>query len=143
MEHGAIPGLPRDLVAILATVGAEGPVAIPVSAVHHGGEGRLLLALARRRAAVERLRHDPRAGLSLNGPGFSLSVVGEARVAADPLPGAESMIAYAIHVHRSWDARGPATEIDAGIRWRWTDPEAAERHDTVLAALAALAPLIP
>lgn len=139
MADAALPALPADLVAILATVGAEGPVAIPVSAIHRGPDGRLLLALARRRAAVARLARDPRASLSLNGPGFSLTLTGEARVAADPLPGAEGMIAYAVEVRRAWDARGPATEIDAGIAWRWTDADAAGRHERVLSALASLA----
>lgn len=133
-----IPALPGDLVAILASVGPAGPVAIPVSALHRRDERCLLMALSRRRAGAERLRHDPRAALSLNATGLSLCVEGVARVAADPLPGAEFMVAFALDVQRAWDARGPATEIDAGIRWRWTDREAADRHRRVLGALAAL-----
>lgn len=139
MDDPAIPPLPADLVAILATTGPAGPVAIPVSAIHRRDARCVLVALSRRRATVERLRDDPRAALSLNGPGLSLCVAGEARVAADPLPGAEAMIAYAVVAHRVWDARGPATEVEAGIRWRWTDPEAARRHARVLEALADLA----
>jgi hypothetical protein len=135
----AIPPLPHGMVAILASTGDSGPAAIPVSAVHRRDAGCLLLALSRRRATVERLHGDPRAALSLNGPGLSLCVVGEARVAADPLPGAEFMIAFAITADRVWDARGPATEIDEGIRWRWTEPEAELRHARVLDALARLA----
>lgn len=138
MDHVAIPPLPADLVAILATTGSDGPVAIPVSAVWRRDGGCLLLALARRRASVARLLDDPRAGLSLNAPGLSLCVAGPAHLAADPLPGAENMVAFAVSVERAWDARGPATEIDAGIRWRWTDPAAAERHARVLRALAGL-----
>jgi hypothetical protein len=133
-----IPPLPAGLVAVLATTGAEGPVAIPVSAVWRRDGRCLLLALARRRASVARLRDDPRAGLSLNGPGLSLCVTGAALVVADPLPGAGNMVAFAVHVERAWDARGPATEVDDGIRWRWTDPEAAARHEAVLRALAGL-----
>lgn len=134
----SIPELPRDLVAVLATTGDDGPVAIPVSALHRRDGGCLLLALARRRASVARLRRDPRAALSLSGTGFSLCVEGVADVAADPLPGAESMVAFAVRVRRAWDARGPATEVDAGIRWRWTAADAARRHEAVLDALAAL-----
>jgi nitroimidazol reductase NimA-like FMN-containing flavoprotein (pyridoxamine 5'-phosphate oxidase superfamily) len=126
-------------VAVLATVGAGGPVAIPVSAIWRRDAGCVLLALARRRASVDRLRDDPRVALSLNGPGFSVCVEGDARVAADPLPGADAMVAFAVDVRHAWDARGPATEVDAGIRWRWTADDAADRHAGVLAALEALA----
>ncbi len=139
MERAPIPDLPGDLVAVLASVGPDGPVAIPVSAIWRRDAGGLLLALARRRATVARLRADPRAALSLNGRGFSLCIEGDARIAADPLPGAENMIAFAVEIRRAWDARGAATEIDSGIRWRWTEPEAARRHVRVLGALADLA----
>jgi hypothetical protein len=137
VESG-IPALPADMVAILASTGEAGPVAIPVSAVHRRDPRCLLLALSRRRETVGRLRRDPRASLSLNGPGLSLCVAGEAHVVADPLPGADFMIAFAVAVDRVWDARGPATDIDAGIRWHWTDPEAGRRHAMVLRALEQL-----
>lgn len=139
MDLAPIPALPGDLVAILATIGPAGPVAVPVSAIHRRDERALLVALSHRRATVARLRDDPRAALSLNGSGFSLCVEGVARLAADPLPGAEFMVAFVIEARRAWDARGPVTEIDAGIRWRWTEPEAEDRHARVLAALAGLA----
>lgn len=139
MDVEAIPELPAGLVAVLARAGAAGPVAVPVSAIRRRDARCMLVALSPWRASVERLRADPRAALSLNLPGFSLCVVGEARVAADPLPGADFMVAFAIDAHRIWDARGPATEIDEGIRWRWTEPEAARRHAVVLEALAELA----
>ena len=133
-----IPELPEGVVAVLATVGPSGPVAIPVSALVRAGPRRILFALARTRGSVARLRVDPRAALSLNGPGMSLSVEGAARVAADPLPGAERMVAFELTADRIRDARGPATEVDEGIRWRWTTAEAAGRHAAVMAALAAL-----
>ena len=133
-----IPELPEGIVAVLATVGASGPVAIPVSALLRAGPARLLFALARTRGSVARLRDDPRAAVSLHAPGMSLCVEGVARVAADPLPGAGRMVAFSLEAGRIRDARGPATEVDDGIRWRWTDDEAAERHAAVMAALAAL-----
>lgn len=133
-----IPELPEGIVAVLATVGAEGPAAIPVSALLRAGPGRLLFALAHGRGSVARLRDDPRAAISLNGPGMSLCLEGRAEPAADPLPGAEFMVAFELRAERIRDARGPATEVDEGIRWRWTDEGAAARHATVLAALRSL-----
>jgi hypothetical protein len=134
-----IPELPADLVAVLATVGPSGPVAIPVSAIVRAGPARLIVGLARRRGSVGRLLADPRAGLSLNGAGLSLVVEGWARLAADPLEGVEGMVAFAVEAVVARDARGPATEVDEGVRWRWTDPEAAARHEAVMAALRRLA----
>ena len=134
----SIPDLPEGIVAVLATTGPAGPAAIPVSAVVRAGPGLLLFALARTRGSVARLRDDPRAAVSLNGPGMSLCVEGLARVAADPLPGAQFMVGYRLEAGRIRDARGPATEVDEGIRWRWTSADAAARHAAVMAALAAL-----
>ena len=133
-----IPELPEGIVAVLATAGPAGPAAIPVSALLREGPDRLLFALAATRGSTGRLRADPRAAVSLNAPGMSLCVEGAARIAADPLPGAEFMVAFRLQAMRIRDARGPATEVDEGIRWRWTAAEAAERHAAVMAALAAL-----
>ena len=49
----------------------------------------------------------------------------------------------AAEAERIRDARGPATEVDEGIRWRWTAAEAAERHSAVMAALQPLAGRAP
>lgn len=133
-----IPELPDGVVAVLATVGPEGPAAIPVSALLRAGPRRLLFALALTRGSAARLREDPRAAVSLNAAGISLCLEGTARVVADPLPGAERMVAFELTADRIRDARGPATEVDEGIRWRWTTAEAARRHAAVMAALAAL-----
>jgi Pyridoxamine 5'-phosphate oxidase len=134
----SIPELPNGIVAVLATVGPAGPAAIPVSALLRAGGDRLLFALAATRGSTARLRVDPRAAMSLNGPGMSLCVEGVARLAADPLPGAEFMVAFRLEAERVRDARGPATEVDEGIRWRWTTAEAADRHAAVMAALETL-----
>lgn len=112
---------------------------MPVSALHRLDARRLLVALARRRASLTRLRGDPRVGMSLSGPSFSLTLVGRASVLADPLPGAEAVAGVLVVVERAWDARGLATEVTAGIDWRWTEKGAAARHEDVLTALAALA----
>jgi hypothetical protein len=139
MTGAALPDLPDDQVALLATVGAEGPTVIPVSALHRVDERTLLFALKTDRASRKRLRDDARVAISLSGEGFSVSARGRALVAADPLPGAETMTAFRFRIERAWDARGPATEVEEGIRWRWTAATSADRHGIVLAALASLA----
>lgn len=133
-----LPEFPPGLVAVLATVGPRGPVAIPVSALLRCGAHELLLALAGRRGSLARLRDEPRVALSLSGPGFCLAVEGEARVEADPLPGAENMVGVRVRADVVRDTCGPSTAVDAGIRWRWTTGESETRHRRVLAALAAL-----
>ena len=135
----ALPEFPPAMVAILATVGPAGPVAIPVSAVVRHGPRALLLGLAARRGSLVRLRHDPRVALSLSGPGFSLAVEGEAAVAADPLPGVERVVAVAVRATGIRDVRGASTEVDAGMLWRWTDDASDARHRAVMAALGRLA----
>ena len=120
-------------------MGRDGPVVIPVSAVHRHDEAVLVVALRGDRASSARLKHDRRAAVSLNGPGFSICARCRARVLAERLPGAEHMAAFRLDVEHAWDARGPATEVDAGIRWRWTARANAERHELVMNALARLA----
>jgi hypothetical protein len=134
----SLPNLPPDQVAVLVTVDDEGPVAIPVSALVRVDSSTLLLALARRRASLTRARRDQRAAISLSGPGFSVCARGEIDVVADPLPGADFMAGLRFATTSAWDARGPATEVDSGIDWHWTDEVAQTRHTQVLAALALL-----
>lgn len=139
MTDASLPVLGDDQVGLLATVGPDGPTVIPVSALHRVDERTLLFALKADRASRARLRDDQRVAISLSGAGFSVSARGRALVVADPLPGAETMAGFRFQVERAWDARGPATEVLDGIRWRWKTPESEDRHGAVLAALAALA----
>lgn len=138
MDDLDLPEFPPGQVAILATVGPGGPAAIPVSALLRCGPRELLLALAARRGSLARLRAEPRVALSLSGPGFCLAVEGTAAVAADPLPGAQNMVAVRVCAEVVRDTRGPATAVDDGIRWRWTTGESEARHRGVLGALAHL-----
>jgi hypothetical protein len=133
-----LPPFPGDLVAVLATVGPDGPAAIPVSAVVRAGDRRVLLALAHRRGSLARLRAEPRAALSLLGTGFAVTARGEARVVADPLPGAEFVAGVELAVSRLDDAIGTATVVHRGVHWGWRDAESARRHRLVLAALEEL-----
>lgn len=138
MSGAPLPDLGGDQVALLATSGPEGPTVIPVSALHRVDERTLLFALKADRASRARLGADGRAAISISGAGYSVSARGRALVAADPLPGAETMAAFRFCVEHAWDACGPATEVVDGIRWRWTTEDSAVRHRAVLDALAGL-----
>lgn len=135
-----MPPLPPGLVGVLATVADDGPHAIPVSALHRAGPWRVLVALAPGRGSLARLRDRPAVALTLIGPGLALTAHGRAAVVADPLPGAEPVVAVAIAVERVADHLRPETEIRAGVDWGWRDAAAGERDARVMAALARLAP---
>lgn len=140
----ALPALPPRLVGVLATIGADGPHAIPVSALRRAGPRTVLLALAPGRGSLARLRAEPAAALTLIGPGFALTAHGRATVVADPLPGAEPMVAVALAVERVADHLRPETEIRAGVDWAWReeggrgDEGPAARDARVMAALGRL-----
>jgi hypothetical protein len=134
-----IPDLAPDQVAILTTIDEDGPTAVPISALFRLDGSTVLVALARRRASLARARRDPRAALSLSGPGFSICARGSLGIVAEPLPGADFMTALRFAAVSVWDARGAATEVDSGIGWHWKDSEAAGRHQRVLTALENLA----
>ena len=134
----ALPEFPEGLVAFVATAGDAGPHAIPVSALHRAGPRRMLLALTHRRGTLARIRARSGVAVALTGTGFAVTAYGRAEVVADPLPGAEFMVAVAVDVERIADHLRPETDLRGGVDWGWNDPEAAERHDRVVAALAAL-----
>jgi hypothetical protein len=124
---------------VLSTAGAA-PHAIPVSTAVRAGERRVLLALAPRRSSLARLRADPRVALTVLAAGdVAVSAEGVARVVAERLPGAESVVAVALDVESVQDHGQPTFAIEEGVSWRWTDRDAAERDAAVRAALLALA----
>jgi hypothetical protein len=124
---------------VLSTAGAA-PHAIPVSTAVRASERRALLALAPRRSSLARLRADPRVALTILAAGdVAVSAEGVARVVAEQLPGAEGVVAVAVEVERVQDHGQPTFAIEDGVRWRWTDRDAAERDAAVRAALLALA----
>ena len=135
----ALPEFPEGLVGFVATLGDEGPHVIPVSALHRAGPRRVLFALAPVRGSLARLRVRPQVALTLAGRGFVLTAHGRAAVVADPLPGADFMVAVELRVERLADHLRPETDLRGGVDWGWRDPAGAERHDSVMAALAALA----
>lgn len=131
-----LPHWPTGTVAILATDDGT-PHAIPVSAVVRAGDRRLLLALAVRRGSLARLRERPRVAVALMAPGVAVTAEGTARVIAQPLT--DGTVAVEVTVEAVQDHDRPTFAIEAGVRWRWTDDQAAARDADVRAALQRLA----
>ena len=68
----------------------------------------------------------------------AVTAYGRARVLDDE-PLAAGVIAVEIDVDRVQADDRPTFEIQAGVGWRWTDPDAARRDAEVRTALARLA----
>ena len=136
MPDAALPDWPAGTVCVLATSGAGGPHAIPVSTALRAGDGRIVLALARSRGSLERLRLDPRVALTVMAAAdLAFTVHGIARVVADPLPGVDGVVGVEIRVDATHRHERPTFAIQAGVAWRWTDTEAQTRDGVVRAAL--------
>jgi hypothetical protein len=131
-----LPEWPSETVMILATAG-ETPHAIPVSAAVRADPWRVLLALAATRASLARLRADGRVALTIVATDVAVTVHGRARVIDEAL--VEGVVAVEIEVDSVQDHDRPTFSIEAGVRWRWTDAEAARRDAEVRAALVRLA----
>jgi Pyridoxamine 5'-phosphate oxidase len=132
----SLPELPVGTVVILATVGVDGPHAIPVSAARFGS-GELLLALSRTRDSVTRVRAQPRVAVTIVETGIAQTIRGSAHVACEELPGAEFMAVIAVTIDAIDDHLRPQTRIESGVRWAWADPDMAAKDRSVLAALDA------
>lgn len=134
-----LPDWPAGTVALLAT-GAGAPHVIPVSAVLRAGRDRIVFALAPRRESLRRLRAEPRVALALLAAGdVALTAEGDARVVADPLPGAENVVAVELVVVRLQDHATRRFAITGGVQWHWIDEESRARDAQVRAALASVA----
>jgi hypothetical protein len=138
-DDAVLPEWRAGTVAVLSTAGGT-PHAIPVSTAVRAGPRRVLLALARTRESLARLRADPRCALTVLAAGdVALTAHGRATVVAEPLAGAEGVAAVAIDVDAIQSHADPRFAIEDGVRWRWTDAEAERRDGDVHAALARLA----
>jgi hypothetical protein len=131
-----LPEWPPGTVTILVTAG-EAPHAIPVSAAVRAGPRRAFVALAASRHSLERLRADDRVALVIVAEDVAVTAHGRARVLDDEL--VDGVVAVEIEVEDVQDHDRPTFAIESGVRWRWTDPDAARRDAEVLAALARLA----
>jgi hypothetical protein len=138
-EPDELPAWEPGAVAILAT-GAGAPHAIPVSTCVRAGPRTVVLALARRRESLARLRDDPRCALTLLDRGdVAVTAHARATIVADPMAASDRVVAVRLDVERIQDHGQPTFEIEAGVRWHWTDPEAARQDAAVRVELAALA----
>jgi hypothetical protein len=132
-----LPEWPEGTVLVLVTAG-ERPHAIPISAAVRAGARRVLLGLARSRGSLARLRRDPRAALAIAAAGdVAVTAYGTARVLEHDL--VEGVAAVELVVEQIQDHNRPTFVIEAGVDWRWTDPEAEARDAEVRRALARLA----
>ena len=123
-----LPEWPDGTVATLSTGGGE-PHAIPVSTIVRVDDVTVAFVLARRRESLARLRDDPRCALTILAVGVSVTAIGRAvEIDADV---AENVVALRMDVERVQDHAQPTFEILEGVRWRWTDAEAA-RTDAAL-----------
>ena len=138
-EPGRLPGWEPGTVAILST-GAGAPHAIPVSTGVVAGPRLVLIALARRRESLARLREDPRAALTVMAAGdIAITAHARAEIVADPMAISDRVAAVALHVEHIQDHGQPRFVIEEGVRWRWTDAEADARDAEIRAALIVLA----
>src|SRR4051812_32811175 len=126
-----LPHWPEGTVAVLATAG-DAPHAIPVSLVLRAGPRTLLLGLAPSRESLARLRRDPRCAITLLAGGdLAFTVQG----AATAVEEAGAVVAVRVEASEIVDHNRPTYEIQAGVRWRWTDPAAEARDAEARAAL--------
>ena len=131
-----LPAWPPGTTAILATGGGAAH-AIPISTARRAGPRTILLALAESRGSLARLRADPRCALAVLAAGdVAFTAHGRATIGA---PAGEGVVAVRIDVDAIQDHARPTFRIDAGVAWRWTDPEAARRDAAVHAALERMA----
>ena len=138
-EPGRLPGWEPGTVAILST-GAGAPHAIPVSTGVVAGPRLVLIALARRRESLARLREDPHAALTVMAAGdIAITAHARAEIVADPMAISDRVAAVALHVEHIQDHGQPRFVIEEGVRWRWTDAQADARDAEIRAALIVLA----
>lgn len=137
-DPAALPEWEPGTVAILSTA-AGAPHAIPVSTAVRVSDTRLVLALARRRETLRRLRDDPRAALTvLAGGDVALTAHCEVTIVQDPMTVSDRVAALALDVVRLQDHGQPRFVIEDGVRWRWADPDAERRDAEIRAALLEL-----
>lgn len=134
-----LPEWEPGTVAVLS-VGAGRPHAIPVSTAIRVGPRTVVFALALRRESLARLRQDPRCALTVMARGnIVLTAHGRATIVEDPMVVSDRVAAVRVDVEAIQDHSQDRFEIDAGVRWRWTDPDAEHRDGAIRAALGRLA----
>ncbi|HWH96580.1 MAG TPA: hypothetical protein VNT03_22145 [Baekduia sp.] len=135
----ALPEWPPGTVAVLST-GAGPPHAIPVSTAVRTGPRTIVLALALRRESLARVREDSRCALTIFAAGdVAFTAHGRAAIVEAPIAASDRVAALRIDVEAIQDHGQDSFEIDDGVRWHWTDPEAQRRDAAIRAALVRIA----
>jgi hypothetical protein len=116
-----------------------GPHPIPVSTAIRAGDDRVLFALGRERETLRRLRADPAVALLVLGEGVAFTAFGDARVVAEQMEVADTVVAVELRVARVQDhlADGRSVMLD-GARWRWATEEMAAADEATFAELERL-----
>jgi hypothetical protein len=131
-----LPEWERGTPAVLCVVG---PHPIPITAYLRAGDDRVLLALGRQRETLRRLREDPSVALLLMGSGLAFTAHGRARVIAEELEAADTVVAVELVIESVQDHLADGrTEMLDGPRWHWCAEEHGEAEDAILAELARL-----
>ena len=132
-----LPHWPRGTAAVLCVAG---PHAIPVSTSMRASDTSVLLALGGKRETLSRLRDDPAAALCVLTEGLAFTAKGRARVVAEGIDPAPSLVVIGLEVDEVVDHLADGrTEMLGGAPWRWQDEKAAQSDPEILAALEELA----
>jgi hypothetical protein len=133
-----LPHWDRGTPAVLCVAG---PHPIPVSTAVRADAGRVLLALGSGRETLRRLRDDPRVALCVLGRAVAFTAHGSARVVAEELEAADTVVAVELRVEQVQDHLADGrTEMLDGARWRWRDERFAEAEEAIVAELERLRP---
>jgi hypothetical protein len=125
------PGTPAVLVA-------AGPHAIPVSTAVRRDEARVVFALGRQRAMLERVRSDPDVALCVLGRDIAFTAYGRATVVREELDAAP-VAAVELRVERVQDHLDDGrTEMLGAARYAWRDEDAAEAEPRIHEELGTL-----
>jgi pyridoxamine 5'-phosphate oxidase-like protein len=136
----ALPGWPARTIALLTTLGDDGPHAIPVSAPVRAGDRLVLLNLHRARDSLQRLRERPRVALTILAAGdIAFTARGSAHIIQEPMTAAPDYVAVVINVEQVDDHRQPAFQVEAGADRRWLDEREREALGLRVRALTELA----
>jgi Pyridoxamine 5'-phosphate oxidase len=131
--------LPRWERGTPAVLCVAGPHPIPVSTAVRVADDRVMFALGRERETLRRLRDDPRVALLVMGAGVAFTAHGEARVLAEQLESADTVVAVELRVERVQDHLADGrTEMLEGARWRWTRDGMADAERAIVAELERL-----
>lgn len=128
-----------DLVAIVASVGDEGPDTAPVSLFCVASPSRLLFALAHDRQTLANIAAGSRLAVSVTvDPDVAVTILGRAALMDRRMIASDHVVAVEMTIESVKDDRHPAAEITERVRYRWSDPERAALDAALLSELRSL-----